>query len=179
VVLVVFASIVLTSSAVADGPQGPSKDVPELQVLNHWVGTWDVELAVKPNADLPKGGRAKGTAAAAWVLDGRFLQQTSASEAGEGLPAMQVTTLMTYDPRKKVYRNWAFFSTGFVSESEGTWDEKSRTMTSTSRDAESGTATTIKATFAEDGTETWSIVTRDREGKAVNETTGKNTRRKK
>jgi hypothetical protein len=178
-VCVVLASMSLAAGARADAPQGPSKDVPELQVLKHWIGVWDVEMTVKPNADLPRGMRAKGATTAEWVLDGRFVQQTGTLKPDDGSPAMQVTTLMTYDPRKKVYRSWMFFSTGSVSESEGQWDEKARTMTSTSRDAESGRTTTIKAVFTEDGSESWSFVERDREGKVVSETAGKNARQKK
>ena len=179
VACIVLTSFCLAASVRGEAPQGPSKDVPELQVLKHWIGTWDVEMTTRPNADLPRGMRAKGPTTAEWVLDGRFVQQSGTLKPDDGSPALQATTLMTYDPRKKVYRSWMFFSTGFVSESEGKWDEKTRTLTSTSRDAESGTTTTTKATFAEDGTESWSIVSKDREGKVVNETTGKNTRRKK
>ena len=179
VAFVAFACMAFASATAADAPQGPSKDVPELQVLNHWVGKWDDDMTVKPNAALPKGMRAKGPVTAEWVLNGRFVQQTATLEPDDGAPAMKVTTLMTYDPRKKVYRSWMFFSTGAVSESEGRWDEESRTMTSTSRDPESGADTTIRATFAADGTENWSIVEKDREGKVLSETIGTNTPRKK
>jgi hypothetical protein len=178
-VIVLFTSTVFVFPAHADAPQGPSKEVPELQILNHWVGKWDVDLTVKPNADLPKGRHAQGTAKAEWVLMGRFLQQTGTLEASDGLPAIQVHSLMTYDPGKKVYRTWMFFSTGFVSESEGTWDEKTRTLTSTGRNAESGITTTTKASFAEDGSESWSMISKNGDGKVVAETNGKNTPRKK
>jgi hypothetical protein len=86
--------------------------------------------------------------------------------------------LMTYDPQKKAYRSWMYFSSGAVRESEGHWDEDSRTMTSISCDAESGATMTITATFAEDGVESWSIIERDRDGNVLGETTGKNTPRK-
>ena len=175
---VVFACVAFASAPAADAPQGPAKDVPELQVLNHWVGTWDDDVTVKPNAGLPNGMRAKGTITAEWVLDGRFVQQTGTLDPGNGSPAMKVSTLMTYDRRRKAYRSWMFFSSGAVTESEGRWDEKSRTMTSTSRDAESGGTTTITATFAADGSERWSFIEKDRDGKIVGETTGKNTPRK-
>jgi hypothetical protein len=178
VALVLSASLILGSTAVAEPPQGPSKPIPELRVLDHWVGAWDVELTVKPNADVPKGMHAKGTVTAEWILQGRFLQQIGDLEPGDGSPGMQVKNLMTYDPRKKVYRSWMFFSSGLVIESEGTWDERSRRLTSTSRDAERGTTTTTQATFAEDGTESWSMISKDRTGKVVEETIGKNTRRK-
>jgi hypothetical protein len=177
-VCVVLAGVA-PAVGLADAPAGPAKDVPELQALSHWVGEWDTEMTVKANADLARGMSRKGTTTAEWVLNGRFLQQTWILKPDDGSPATQGTTFMTYDPRKKVYRSWMFNSTGSVSESEGTWDEKSRTMTSTIREAEAGTTTTIKATFAADGTENWSFTTRDRDGKVVRELAGRNTRRKK
>lgn len=175
-----FACVALAPAAApaAEAAQGPSKDVPELQVLNHWVGKWDVEMAVKPNAGLPQGMRAKGTAAAEWVLDGRFVRQTTTLDPGDGSPPMKMISPMTYDPQRKVYRTWMFFSNGQVSESEGRWDEKTRTMTSTGRNPSTGATAAVKATFAADGTQTWSFVEKDPDGKLIAETTGTNTRRK-
>lgn len=172
--LAAFLSLVLASAVAADTPQGPAADVPELQVLDHWAGKWDVDMTVKPS-----GMRGKGTATGEWVLNGQFLRQTAALEEGGGLPASQLVTLMGYDRRQKVYRSWTFHSTGLVSFAEGTWDARTRTMTSTSRDADNGITTTIKATFPEDGVENWSFTSKDRDGKVVSEITGKNTRRKK
>jgi hypothetical protein len=176
---IVVAGFCLAAAVHGDEPQGPAKDIPELDVLKHWIGVWDVEMNVKPRGELPKGMHAKGTTTAEWVLGGRFVQQTGTLKSDDGSPPMHATTLMTYDPGKKVYRSWMFFSSGAVSESEGKWDEKSRTMTSTSRDADSGGTMTIHATFPEDGVENWRIVEKDREGKVVGETSGKNVRRKK
>ena len=51
-------------------------------------------------------------------------------------------------------------------------------MTWTSPAAESGHVTLTKASFSEDGTESWSIIDKDREGKVLSESMGKNTRRK-
>jgi hypothetical protein len=178
-----FASAALSglfslSASAADPPAGPARDVPELQALHHWAGNWNAESTTKPTADIPKGARAKGTARGEWVLEGRYLQQTWIIEAGPGMPGMSGRTLMTYDPRKKTYRNWTFVSNGFTSEAEGVWNARTRTMTWTSRDAESGNTTITTASIPEEGIETWSIVTRDRENKVLAETTGKNTRRK-
>jgi hypothetical protein len=179
--ILLFCAILAGTCAAAEpvATRGPSADVPELQPLNLWAGTWDSELTVKPNADLPKGGKAKGTATAEWIHDGRFLRQTWAMDSADGIPKMNGSTLMTYDTRKKTYRSWSFFSTGVASEAEGVWDAKARKMTWTSRDAESGQTTVTTATFGADGSETWSIVAKDRDGKVVNEVNGKNTRRAK
>jgi hypothetical protein len=162
----------------ADAAPGPAKDVPELQVLEHWVGTWDDDVTFKPNADLPKGRHAKGSVTAEWILDGRFVQQIATLQPDDAAPAMKVMMLMTYDARKKVYRSWMFFSSGVVRELEGQWDAKSRTMTSTSCDAQTGGTMTITATFAEDGVERWTIVEKDRDAKVLAEIAGTNTRRR-
>src|SRR5262249_3394473 len=123
-----------------------TEDAPELQMLNRWVGEWDTEMTIKPNDDVPKGARIKGVATRAWVPNGRCIQQSGTQEPGDGIPRMKTTTLMTYDRGAKVYRIWFFLSTGFVNEADGTWDEKSRTLTSTGHDNQSGTTTTTKGT---------------------------------
>ena len=172
--LVVLGSMIvcLCSAGVAvaeDG--GPSADVPELKVLDHYAGTWDVQIASK---EFPF---SKGQDSARWILDGRFLQQSGELRSQEGSAVLKVTTLMTYDPAGKVYRSWTFMSDGAAIESEGTWDPKARVMTSVSRKDGNGGFLTTTADFSEPGVETWKIVYTDRDGKVVSETSGKNTRR--
>lgn len=157
---------------------GPAGDVPELKPLDHYAGRWDSTMTVKPNAGLPAGATAKGLSTGEWVDGGRFLRQTWTSDGKGGLPAMTGTTIMTYDPRQRAYRSWSFISTGSILESRGTWDAKTQTMTWIGRDAESGQTSTIRATFAADGTETWTIVDTDQDGKVVSDVSGRNTRRK-
>ena len=108
----------------------------------------------------------------------RFLRQTWAVTPGAGFPPLSGSTIMTYDPRQRAYRSWSFISTGFALENRGTWDAKARTMTWTGQDAQSGQTMVTRATFAADGIETWSIVEKDKDGKVVSESTGRNTRRK-
>lgn len=177
----IFALACLARAAAwaADAPQGPAPGVPELQVLNHWMGTWDDEMTTKPNAGLPQGMHGKGPVVAEWVLDGRFLQQSATLKPDGDAPATKVTTMMTYDPERKVYRSWMFFSSGVVRECVGRWDEKTRTMTSLSRDGERGATMTITATFGDDGAETWTIVEKDRDAKILAEISGKSTPHKK
>lgn len=176
---VALACVALVAATAADSPQGPSKDVPELKVLSHWVGAWDTELTVKPNAGSPGGVRAKGTATAEWVLDGRFVQETWTFDPGDGTPPLSGSSMMTYDARAKLYRTWMFLSNGVVLESEGRWDEKSRTLTSTSRAADGGGPVgTVTATFAADRSQSWSSIDKDGDGKVVGEMSGKNTPRK-
>jgi hypothetical protein len=156
--------------------QGPAKDVPELQPLNHYVGSFETEMTIKPNPGLPNGARTRGKATGEWILDGRFMRQTWTAEAAEGIPRLSGVTLMTYDPRQRTYRSWIFYSNGASGESQGAWNAQTRTMTWTMRDAESGGTVVTTATFAEGGDETWSIVEKDRDGKVRSEITGKTRR---
>jgi hypothetical protein len=177
--IVLLATVFTRLAGSAEPPAGPAKDVPELAVLDHWTGTWDGTLTIKPNEGVPKGVQSKGFAKAEWIEGGRFLRQTWSVEPADGWPGLSGTTIMTYDVRQKTYRSWNFLSNGFTSETKGTWSEKNRTMTWTGRDAESGATGETVATFAQEGVESWRIVEKDRDGKVVAETTGMNTRRKK
>ena len=150
----------------------PSDKVPELRALGSYVGSWDVEITTK---GLPF---TKGQSATKWTLDGRFVQQTGELQAKDGSTVIYVTTMMTYDPAKKVYRSWTFLSDGSTNESEGTWNAKDRVMTSVSRKDENGGFSTTTADFSEAGIERWKIVYTDRTGKVASETSGKNTRKK-
>ncbi len=148
---------------------GPAKDVPELQALQHYQGTWDV--AVTDNEF------SKGESTARWILGGRFLEQAGVMHSKDG-KELGVTTLFTFDTAKQTYRSWMFFSTGSVSQAEMTWDAKSKTMTSVTRPNADGVRSTVTADFSEPGQERWKFVFTDRDGKKVGEMSGVNTLRK-
>ena len=81
-------------------------------------------------------------------------------------------------PFAKVYRFWSFVSNGSVSENEGTWDAKTKTMTSVTRPDEDGVRATVTADFSTPGTEKWKFVFADRTGNTVGELLGDNTLRR-
>jgi hypothetical protein len=168
----VLLLIAVTACQTADvwAADGPAKDVPELQVLSNYIGTWDVAITSK---DSPF---TKGESNAVWILDGRFVQQTGVLKSDDGTNAIKVTTLMTYDSERKTYHMWSFLSNGSTSDASGKWDEKNRTMTSTSN--QGGTTTTTTARFTEDGIEEWMIVTTNQNKEVVGRFGGTNTRRK-
>jgi hypothetical protein len=174
-----FALLCLT--AICCGQVGkeqtkPAADLPDLQALDHWAGKWESEMTINPNADLPKGGRSKGTSTGEWIHDGRFLLLTWKTDATEGMPKSTGSIIMTYDPGKKTYRSWSFFSSGYTRESRGVWDADAKTMTWNSRDDETGRTSMTKASFT-DNTENWSTVDKDKEGTVLSESSGKNTRK--
>ncbi len=166
--LLIAVTACQTANVWAD--DGPAKDVPELQALSSYIGTWDVAITSK---DSPF---TKGESTATWILDGRFLQQTGVLKSDDGATILKVTTLMTYDSESKTYRMWSFLSNGSTSEASGKWNAKNRTMTSTS--IQDGTTTTTTATFTENGIEEWMFVTTNKNNEVVGKFGGTNTRRK-
>lgn len=168
--VLLLIAVIACQIADVSAADGPAKDVLELQVLSNYVGTWDVAITSK---DSPF---TKGESSATWVLDGRFVQQTGELKSADGSNAIKVTTLMTYDPERKIYRMWSFLSNGSTSEGSGKWDEKTRTMTSTSR--QDGTTTTTTAKFSDNGIEEWLFITTNQDNEVVGRFGGTNTRRK-
>jgi hypothetical protein len=168
----VFLLIALTAgqSAQVWATDGPAKDVPELLVLSNYIGAWDVAITAK---DSPF---TKGESTANWILDGRFVQQTGVLSSADGANVLKITTLMTYDPERKTYRMWSFLSNGSTSEGSGTWDEKNRTMTSTSNQGSTTTTTTAK--FTENGSEEWMFVTTNQNKEVIGRFGGTNKHRK-
>lgn len=171
-----FARFVLLMALVAASQtvnlraaDGPAKNIPELQVLSNYVGTWDVEIT-SGNSPFKKG-----ESATTWVLDGRFVQQTGVLLSSDG-SSIKVTTLMTFDTERKIYRMWSFLSNGSTSEGSGEWDEKTRTMTTTSQ--KDGTTTTTTAKFSDIGIEEWLFITKNQDDEVVGRFGGTNTRRK-
>ncbi len=170
--LFLLVAFVFPESTMA-ADEGPAKDVPELQILNNYLGEWDVEVTSK-NA-LFAVGQCVGQASATWTLDGRFLQQTSSLAPANDSKLWKTTILMTYDEKRKTYRMWRFLSSGHVTEAIGSWDSKTRTMTSTYEDGD--LTVTFTSQFSENGIEQWSLVMTDKKGSVFGRITGKNTRR--
>jgi hypothetical protein len=168
-VLIACLLMVAGSVGVRADDLGPAKDVPELQVLQHYAGTWDVELT--------GNGSGKGEATAKWILGGRYLEQSGVIH-NMGSPDIWITTLFTFDPGKQKYRVWTFASNGSTGQAEMTWDAKAKVMTSVSPPDMNGIRSTNTADFSTPGKERWRFIYTDRDGKQVGEMSGENTLRK-
>jgi hypothetical protein len=165
----ILACLVCQRSA-ASANDKRSDQVPELAALEHYAGSWESET---DSANLPF---TKGKVTAQWILGGRFLQQSV--EVIDGSADWKYLSLMTYDPEKKVYRTWIFLSDGSTMETEGTWDENRRVMTSVGRKDANGGHSITTADFSEAGVEKWKIAYKDQNGTVVTEISGKNTRQR-
>lgn len=159
----------------AQVPLGPAKEIPELQILSCYVGTWEVSGA---SSESPNAPAFKGKATSKWILDGRFLEQTGVIHASAGGNPTTITTLMTYDADKKIFRTWTFVSDGRATESEGKWDPATQTMTSVDCPGVKHQVVTTTVNFSEAGIQKWKLVIADQSGTILKQMIGKNVRQR-
>jgi len=151
--MLVFLMAVCVPMMVSADEPGPAKDVPELKVLQNYVGTWDVKVAGDEVAN--------GENTARWILGGRFLEQSGFIVSENGTNRVEVTTLYTYDTTKKAYRSWSFLSTGNTSQADMTWDARTKTMTSVEPNE---FKTTSQHGFPNSGKCDWKVLIQDTQG---------------
>lgn len=163
---VCFASVIPVIAA----DSGPAEDVPELKALAHYIGNWESKIESR------EAPFVSAEVTAEWILEGRFVQQTATLQVINSSKPLKITTLMTYDPDRQQYRFWRFVSNGNVTESSGSWDAKTSTMTSKGKDGD--VAATTTASFAKEGVEEWKITVKDSSGNDVATIEGTNTRKK-
>lgn len=172
----------MVAVAVADptfAQERPSKEIPQLLVLDRFVGSWDVEISVKPGQLVRGGAKARGTTVNAWSTNGTVLHQAWSIVSSDGKPLFTGKTELTYDPQRKVYRNSTTLTQGAPSTSDGVWDERSGALVWTGRDPKTKSTTVSRSTATRDGVETWTMVISDANGRAVFECSGTNTRRRR
>lgn len=135
-------------------------DLPaELKVLDRMAGTWDAVHIVKPAAWTPDGDRTTSTVKREWILDGRFLLDTSKHSTGqEGM------FLVGFDPQRKAYRSWWFNSEGHRGPSQGTWNETTQTLTYVG-EPQDGRTTRSSVRFADHDHEVVEVKVTDADGK--------------
>src|SRR4051812_21324388 len=77
-----------TTSRAADAPVKP----PELKTLDRLVGEWTTATAITVLDAQPVDMKSTGTISRKWALDGRIIEETGLSSAGE-----QTRVIFTYD----------------------------------------------------------------------------------
>jgi hypothetical protein len=151
--------------------QEPSAPPPEMKVLEKLVGTWNVEQTVK----VPEESRSTNLVVKREVvLGGRFVQERGGFD-DKGKPSF--AGMYTYDSNRRTYRYWLFLSGGGYSESTGTWDERSRTLTFKNKPSWGGTGV-ITLRFPDETTFAFSIVSRDPGGTVGYHLEGKGVRQR-
>jgi hypothetical protein len=138
----------------------PSAELPaELNVLDRMIGTWDTVTVEKPADWTPDGGRSTAIVTREWILNGRFVMDTSMHSSGD-----ESIAIVGYDTGQKTYRSWWFNSLGHRNDSRGQWNEASQTL-SHRAELEDGTTSRSSVRFVDPKTEFWQIKVTDKAGK--------------
>ena len=166
-----FITIITVALTAVSLAQAPAPLPAEAQkVLKLFVGKCDATVDGSPEL--------KGTVHGIPVLGGRFVRDEFVLKGGDGAVLLEVSSMITYDTEKKLYRMWSFYSNGEALETEGPWNDTTRTLTTTSHDKAKQQTTTWTSTFSAEGAETWKLITKDQDGNAVREVSGKSTARR-
>jgi len=104
-----------------------------LEVLNQFVGTWNVEQTARPSQKHPDHTITGGKIATRWVLGGRYLRSDYDLGSNPG-----PIVLATYDPQRNEYPTWVFTPSGSVAYSPRKWNPADVTLRGNVVDGETG-----------------------------------------
>ena len=161
--LPLLSVVALAASAVADEKPAPS---PELEVLAHFIGTWDLEVTLTNPGQEPV--EAKSVSYRRWSKGGSAL----IFEEPEG--GQEVVLALTPNPAKKDYTGVIMIGAGAGTIS-ATWDAASKTMRF-SIEYTNGFTYKGKHQFIRDGYAEAAGQVMDGEGNVVHEIAWKQTR---
>jgi hypothetical protein len=146
-----------------DKPEMP-KPSKEHEFLKNFEGTWESTMSMRPSPDAPwvkiKGSEVARRLGDFWVVS------DWKSESAE-MP-MQGVSMTGYDPVKKKYVvTWAGSTNPALSTGEGTVSGRTLTTVIRSTDCQTGRPLSMKMTqeFKDDGTASWSLTMKDKDGK--------------
>ena len=165
---IIILTVALTALCFAQAPE-PLPDEAQ-KVLKLFVGKCDATVDGSPDL--------KGTVHGIPTLGGRFVRDEFVLKGGDGTVILEVSSMITYDTAKQLYRMSSFYSNGEAIETEGPWNDATRTLTTTRHDKAKQQTTTWTSTFSAEGAETWKLITKDKDGNVVQEVSGKSTARK-
>lgn len=138
----------------------PAADLPaELKVLDRMIGDWNTVTVQKPAEWTPEGRRLTASVTREWILNGRFVMDTSIHSNGD-----ESIAVMGYDPGQRAYRSWWFNSLGNRNDSRGQWNEASKTLTWETT-LEDGRSMQSSVRFATPDQEIWRFQVTDAEGR--------------
>ncbi len=126
---------------------GHDPGVPELAVLNQFLGNWSGTI---PNSD------ESINASRAWILNGRFLKHDFALSSGN----LSGVIYRGYDQKNSRYTLTIFDSTGSVSLLAGDWSKELKTFSFDAIDS-SCAVQKYESYFPDDHTEHWRLVMKE------------------
>ena len=113
---------VTTLASVVKADDAPKRSA-ELQVLDRFVGTWDIKVTVKPAGDAETTYKAISTRS--WSQRGTFIHFDDPNFERPDEPEFQM--LLTYDPEARNYPGVMMMGPS-RSQITGTWDEMTKMM---------------------------------------------------
>ena len=174
VAAVTFSSLLVTLvSAMAQEQKPDAKQSPELRVLERFVGSWEETIELRSKG-APKPSLLKIASTRKWILGGKMIENKGTWSPGN----VEFLHLMTYDPKRREYRQWYFDvnNPASLGEDRGRWDEATQTLTWNGKLDDGNTMETAER-FIDKDTFTWTSVVKDRSGQVL-ETIDAKVRRK-
>ena len=165
IALTVLGAATLSPATNADDP--PKRSV-ELQVLDRFVGTWDLKVTAKVSGQ--KENSHEGVETRKWSRGGSFV-------LFENNAPPEFHMLLTYDSNAKEYTGFLMSGPSRLPLS-GTWDERTATMTFKGTYPDGGKLLSKHRFIDKNNAESSSTIS-NAEGKVVVELTHKQTRREK
>ena len=107
-------------TACSNGSGISNAEIPN-DLMDRWVGTWNVEVTLRKSALVPEEMNLKGTQTVKWILNKKFLQTTQSLAGG----AFEKLSLTRYEPNEGVFLFWDFDSNGSfpMGITYGKWDQ--------------------------------------------------------
>jgi hypothetical protein len=108
--LLAFAISIPILVKAQDPPAEVSSAIPRNEILERFVGVWDLKTTLKPAKWHPEGGEFTGKESTVWALKNRIIMIRDVSQP-DGKKGLFITT---YDPQQDAYPFWGFDSKGLL-----------------------------------------------------------------
>jgi hypothetical protein len=178
-----LTAIILTVLTLAISPTASADDKSKLsaefEILDRFVGTWDMDITIKPagaEAIKVKGAETRTWSPGKTVVHFENAKVASANDANVGGPEFQM--LLTYDAATKSFRGMMMYGAG-RSLITGIWDEATSTMTFNGTSPDDGSTFVFKNRFLDADHAESTGIQKNAKGEVFMEQTLKQTRRKK
>jgi hypothetical protein len=162
--LVLSSLMLILASAWAQDQNSDPKQSPELQVLQRFIGSWEETVEQKRAAWTPEPSTKKIASTRKWILDGKMIENRGTWSPDD----VEFLHLMSYDPKRREYRQWYFESINPISlgEQRGQWDQATQTLTWKGK-LDDGVTTETVERFIDTDNFTWTLVAKDSSGQVV------------
>ena len=173
--IIAFASLIYFAASEpprAEGQQ-PAADAAKDEVLQRFVGVWDLKSNHKPAKWNPEGAETTGKESTVWTLKNRIIMIRDFS-APDGRKALYIAT---HDPKQDAYPFWGFDSNGLMgAEWLLKWNAESNTTSGRATDLPRAWTSGGTNRFPDGNTNLVSFWIRDENGELLLDASGRKDR---